>query len=519
MSFIEERKSEAGSACAGVTAMRERLRSKLLNSQGEVQHPDTLEAGIHAGTDAVESSETRLAEAVDAAVEVYVNRDRLTAYVRVTPPMHGGFDIDRGMLERALAAENIHYGIDHQILETIVDQKPYMEKIAVAAGRPPETGENGEIIDLYERQKELRFKELHNGSIDFKTLNLITAVEAGTVLCEIRPPGPGRPGKDVYGEAIAPRQGKAAYIPQGSNTVLSPDGFLLLAAETGNLVFKNNKFVIDRVYEVRGNVDNSIGNIDFPGDVQILGDVFEGFSIKAKGNVTVYGRVEGASIFSENNIILQSGMNGMNKGELIAGGNLTSNYLENCTIRIQGDIHADSIVNSNVLCNGSMFVSGKRGAILGGSCSVHKMIEAKSIGGRTNLLTTIVLGVATELIAEKVKIIDEIEALEKSLEYLVKSLDYLESKLKNIPLTPERQKTYDAMKREKPVNLLKQGRLKKRLVEINQQIDDVSSSRLKCGEIFPHTKITIGNATMTTQTLLNQCMMFYSEGEVKTAYY
>jgi hypothetical protein len=405
------------------------------------------------------------------------------------------------------------------MLESIVDQKPYMEKIAIAAGRPPETGENGEVIDFYERQKELTFKELHNGSIDFKTLNLITAVEAGTILCEIRPPGPGRPGKDVYGEPIAPRQGKAAYIPQGSNTVVSPDGLLLLAAETGNLVFKNNKFVIDCVYEVRGNVDNSIGNIDFPGDVQILGDVFEGFSIKAKGNVTVYGRVEGASIFSANSIILQSGMNGMNKGELIAGGNLTSNYLENCTIRIQGDIHADSIVNSNVLCNGSMFVSGKRGAILGGSCSVHKMIEAKTIGGRTNLLTTIVLGVATELIAEKVKIVEEIEALEKSLEYLAKSLDYLEIKLKNIPLTPDRQKTYDALKREKPVNLLKQGRLKKRLDEINQKIDDVSSSRLKCSEIFPHTKITIGNATITTQTLLNQCMMFYSEGEIKTAYY
>lgn len=518
MSFKGEGNIETGLTGSNATAMREKLRSKFQNSQESCQKPSVPEESLHAAAAAAESSDALQAEPLDSTVEVYVDRDRLKAYVRVLPPKHGGAEINRDMLDRALSSENIIYGIEAQSLEAIAIQKRYMEKTAVAVGKSPEAGEDGEVIDCFARQKELKFKELHNGLIDFKTLNLITAVEAGTVICQIRPPGPGRPGKDVFGEDIAPPQGKAAFIPQGYNTILSPDGLQLLAAETGNLVFRNNKFAIDRIFEVRGNVDNSIGNIDFPGDVQILGDVFEGFSIKAKGNVTVYGRVEGASIFSEGSILLQSGMNGMNKGELVAQGNLASNYLENCTIRIQGDIQADSIVNSNVSCNGSLLVTGKRGAILGGSCSVHQSIEAKSIGGRTNLLTTIVLGATTELISERLKVAEEIEALENSLEYLAKSLKYLETKLRSTHLTPERQKIYDAMKREKPINLLKQGRLRRRLEEINLQIDDVSSSRLKCGEIFPHTRITIGNATMTTHTLLKQCMMYYSEGEIKTIY-
>jgi len=517
MSLIDKERPKAVSVGLSLSETRERLRNKLSSTINESLH-NKVKVPEHA-VDLIESIGESMTEPVDAKVEIYVDHDKMTAYARVFPPENNGADIHREMILKALTTENIIYGIDPIQLDAMVERKPYMEKIPVAFGRPPVDGKDGEIIDCFEREKSLKFAEKINGGIDFKTLNIITAVDAGTVICTITEPMPSLPGTDVYGAEAIGREGKSVYIPQGVNTILSSDGLKLLAGETGNLVFRNNKFTIDPVFEVRGNVDNSIGNIDFPGDVTVLGDVFEGFQIKAKGNVTVFGRVEGASIFSEGCIVLKNGMNGMNKGELEANGDITSNYLENCKASTRSNLNVDSIVNSIIYCNGCLTASGKRGAIIGGSCSVQKAIEAKSIGSRANLLTTIVLGAASEWIAERQQITDELAELEKNFENLAKNLDYLETRVQPISLPPERQKIFEAMKREKPINLIKQAQLRKRLEKINKQLDDVESSRLKCMEIFPHTKITIGNATMVTQVLYNQCIMYYSEGAIKTTYY
>ncbi|HCP14533.1 MAG TPA: hypothetical protein DIT32_01920, partial [Peptococcaceae bacterium] len=271
MSLIDKERPKAVSVGLSLSETRERLRNKLSSTINESLH-NKVKVPEHA-VDLIESIGESMTEPVDAKVEIYVDHDKMTAYARVFPPENNGADIHREMILKALTTENIIYGIDPIQLDAMVERKPYMEKIPVAFGRPPVDGKDGEIIDCFEREKSLKFAEKINGGIDFKTLNIITAVDAGTVICTITEPMPSLPGTDVYGAEAIGREGKSVYIPQGVNTILSSDGLKLLAGETGNLVFRNNKFTIDPVFEVRGNVDNSIGNIDFPGDVTVLGDV------------------------------------------------------------------------------------------------------------------------------------------------------------------------------------------------------------------------------------------------------
>lgn len=40
------------------------------------------------------------------------------------------------------------------------------------------------------------------------------------------------------------------------------------------------------------------GNIDFPGEVRIKGDVKPGFSVKAKGDILIGGVIEAATVVS-----------------------------------------------------------------------------------------------------------------------------------------------------------------------------------------------------------------------------
>ena len=73
------------------------------------------------------------------------------------------------------------------------------------------------------------------------------------------------------------------------------------------------------------NVDNSTGNLRFNGDVVVKGFVQEGFEIHSTGNVRIEGSVEGASIYADGSILLVNGINGMGRGILQAGKEVTSN--------------------------------------------------------------------------------------------------------------------------------------------------------------------------------------------------
>ena len=67
------------------------------------------------------------------------------------------------------------------------------------------------------------------------------------------------------------------------------------------------KISVLNVYHVPGNVGYATGNIDFAGSVVIRGDIENGFVVKAEGDVTVGGNVEGGSIYADGNITIRGG--------------------------------------------------------------------------------------------------------------------------------------------------------------------------------------------------------------------
>lgn len=79
-------------------------------------------------------------------------------------------------------------------------------------------------------------------------------------------------------------------------------------------------------------MDNSTGNIDYPGNVTVRGNVKGGFSIIAKGDIVVEGVVEDALIQAGGQIIVKRGIHGMTKGILRAQGNVICKFIENATI-------------------------------------------------------------------------------------------------------------------------------------------------------------------------------------------
>ena len=57
----------------------------------------------------------------------------------------------------------------------------------------------------------------------------------------------------------------------------------LISTIDGQASLINNKVTVNQTYEVPHNVDHSIGNIDFVGNVVVKGNILTGFSIKQEG--------------------------------------------------------------------------------------------------------------------------------------------------------------------------------------------------------------------------------------------
>jgi hypothetical protein len=114
--------------------------------------------------------------------------------------------------------------------------------------------------------------------------------------------------------------------------------------------------------------------------------------VKAVGNIEIYGVCEAATLISERNIVLGNGALGMDKGSLSAELDITAKFIEGCKVNAGGSITADSIRKSHVRCGGNVILSGKNGALIGGTMIVGNKLEAKTIGSPMGTNTEIQVG-------------------------------------------------------------------------------------------------------------------------------
>jgi uncharacterized protein (DUF342 family) len=132
------------------------------------------------------------------------------------------------------------------------------------------------------------------------------------------------------------------------------------------------------------------GNIIFLGTVIITGNVEDGFSVKAAGNIEVKGTVSRAELDAEGDIIIYQGINGKGGGKIRAGKSLWSRFIENANVEAGSMVVVtDGIINSNVDAIKSILCQGKRANVMGGRLRAREEINAKVLGNPTSGTETI----------------------------------------------------------------------------------------------------------------------------------
>lgn len=261
-----------------------------------------------------------LEEVYPAKVEVDISDDGFTASVRVTPQVVVRYKlIDQrpqnvlqlltkryveetkvvtfAEVEAALREKGVVFGIDRQEIILAVSLADGVPRV-VARGIPVQDGRDG-WVEYFFNSEPVKVLQDDDSNVNYWERYIIPSVAEGDVLAVVHPPVLGVPGRKVTGETVEPRPVQEVRLHVKDGVVLEDNGQKAVAAVAGRPVLEGARepcLKIEKVLVHPSDVDFKSGNLNFGGDLLILGSVKEGMRVLAKGDITVMGNITGAIV-------------------------------------------------------------------------------------------------------------------------------------------------------------------------------------------------------------------------------
>lgn len=370
--------------------------------------------------------------------------------------------VNQESLIEFLRSSKIVYGIHDHVIQSIADQKVKKEDfpIIIAEGHYPTNGEDGKIVYHFKKKLDID----RDSNWHFRDVMRIPSVKEGDQLATVIPPTSGEDGSDIFGNVIKAKRGREKKLRAGSNVEFQEKDQTYYATADGQVVIRRNQIIVDPVYEIYDDLSMKTGNLDFVGTVIIRGNVPSGYTVKAEGDVRIYGLVEAATVIAGGSVYITEGLAGLKKGRVEADESVYISYVNQGIIHAKDSIYVEnSIVHSdlhaekNILC--------KNGSIIGGKVQAGEVIQAHSIGNRVYTKTFVVLGNHNFDDREEKKLLREKKQLEKTLE----KLNLIGKKLNVATQDPQLKRMLVRQQRSKMKVIQKLNDLKMRLEKIEKQ--------------------------------------------------
>jgi len=384
-------------------------------------------------------------ELIGPPFETFEAEKRKYLRMQVTP-MQVRFSIDASILQTnynitkedisfLLAEKAVVYGIDHEMIEDILNMTAYGQEFIIASASPPIAGKDAIVTEIIPIDPDAKPFLNEDGSADYKKWDNIRQIGKGEIICTRIPPTPGISGTSVFGMPLSPTPGEDIALPVGINTKAIGNETKLVATIDGFLYRQGRNICIGSIYIIGGDVDYKTGNIEYSGDVLIKGNVNAGFSVIADGNISIEGVVESARIESKNgNVFLKGSVFGLNNATIIANKNINAENIQDAKIKagqnlvVKGQIRSCQIETENL----SMPSSGK---IISSSIAFRGRIKCGNIGGKIESVNEFTL-----IENEREQYKEELAKLNEFIQKLDKAIEVLEYKLfsiKDVKATPE----------------------------------------------------------------------------------
>lgn len=391
----------------------------------------------------------------DSKLTISISSDEMNATVMMSAPIYSGRTLEPEEIINSLEAEGVKFGVNYDKIKEVADDEIVNIPVVVAEGSPPQNGKDAQIIYKFRTGLEgSPLLESENGKVDYKNLNRVQNVIAGQVLAEKQPPTRGKIGRTVTNRILEARDGRDIPLRSGKNTKMSEDGFKVFSQKDGQVFLTGGDITVREIYEVRGDLDYNVGNVDFVGSVIIHGNVKENFRIKAAGDIIIKGVSQRAELLAEGKIMCKGGIKG---GKVKTEQSIYARYIDNADVSANLDVVArEEIINSQISAGGRVICLTGKGGIIGGKIICGQQIYAKKLGSESYIKTILEAGVDPNIKQRLDELETNKEDLDQKFQKLLGSIDMLEKERRDREaegeeFSPRKLKVFQKMLKAKEV--------------------------------------------------------------------
>lgn len=360
----------------------------------------------------------------DSYLSVTITNQRAAVKIPESLILKGKRPNDRQMLF-FLKRKGVVHGIDMPALMQMLTGTVYDRYVDIAFATPPENGTDAQIDMKIKVSPDTKPKTRRDGSVDYRSIQTFTSVAKGELIAVKIPATSGRPGTTVTGEMIPSQSGNDTHLPNGRNTEVSADGMCLTASSTGIIFLESGVVNVVELLHINSDVDFSVGNIKYSGDVLISGSVMPGFVVEAEGSIQVKGGVESAKIISRNgNVVVDKGIMGKGDTFITAKKGISVAFAQDASFTTEGTVTLEKyLLHCTVICE-TFEGSNPQCSVIGGEIKAAKSIVLKCCGSEKEVPTRMVIydknkhlldGKLTELAELRGKLTGEMAGVEKQL--------------------------------------------------------------------------------------------------------
>jgi len=336
-----------------------------------------------------------------------------------------------------LADQGVKYGIINEAIDRLTAQIRTMKdrqklQAVVAQGMFPGESIDGRAEFFITDEPEIKVRE--DGRTDFRNIRRYKTVAKGQLIARVHPPVRGKDGINVFGEVVDAREPAPAPVKPGDH-LQSQQGeagsIEYLAAIEGIFKHEGETFFVSPELIIEGSAGLETGNLSYNLSIIIRGNIDRGTEILAGKDLTVEGLVETGFLRVAGNITVAGGINSGGKGHILCGGDLSADFIENSHVICDGSIHLRrSILASTVISHGTIDLSEPDSSVIAGGEILHfSDLKVSRIGNQNEIRTIFYPGLHYHNQQIYHTLRDEIQELEKTIVALAEYLRKFKEKL------------------------------------------------------------------------------------------
>lgn len=306
-------------------------------------------------------------------------------------------------LNEALRTNGIVRGVIEEQLSALLASPAFGDSFVVARGKAPPVKVISEVTYGFDPGPSVPQADIscprpasHEqdcGPVDLKNVRVFQNVRAGDELVRRTVITPEMCGEDVYGNPIEPEFSKATPPKPGRGVKEDEQSGTITALVTGHADLTQGKVNVMESLDINGDVDYSVGNIDFVGDLKVLGSVHPDFHVRAGRSLTITGNVDRAHIACAGDLTINGIVFGAGETTINVNGNASVSALDQCEINVRGNLSVTSYMRHCIArVGGNLEIVSKKGNLVGGEVHVYQNVEVTSLGSKMAALTKLTVG-------------------------------------------------------------------------------------------------------------------------------